>query len=315
LAAALTLTELMVLMYVVFLFIRDRNLHKTESGEGMKQIDSLPNTLRSYYGTVWMPILFHTFPVFLLWLGMFFYRKNEPDGVVFAENFGIFCGYFLALCGIPFLVLCIMLLTRNIKTLHAFKKEDYRLAKNMYQNGLRMAVASALFFTMYIAVMSSQLAGICMKGGNKVLSEMFAYGSSLILFTVLFFYFSYLLNLLGKKVYLLGGYGLVMLVFVVLSLTLLNSNMGIMALLYAGIVATLLGCVLLGFGCCRLLHAKLDWLRTLAIPVGGVSCIGLLCMFLGKVFTPHLGNLVSAFVILLIGGILYWFLYKKSNNY
>ncbi len=316
LAAALVVTEFFIGLYVCVLFAGNRGFRKAEEIEGMKQVDTLPETLRSFLGAVWMPILCHTFPVLLLWLGMFFYRKNEPDDILFAENFGMFCGKFLALCGIPVLIMCIMLLTRNIKTLHAFKKEDYRLTKNMYQNGLRMAVTVSLFFTMYIAVMSSQLAGICIKGGSKVLAEMFAFGSSLILFTVCFFYFSYLLNLLGKKVYLLGGYGLVMLVFVVLSILLLNKgNMGIMALLYAGIAATLMGCVLLGFGCCRMLHVKLDWLRTFAIPIGGVSCIGLLCILLGKVFTPHLGNFVTAFVNLFIGGILYLILYKKLNNY
>jgi len=307
-ALAVSLTEVILFLYVCFVFLSKRRLHKAETGEGMKQVDSLPGTFRSFYGVVFMPMLLRLFPILTLWLGMLFYRKNTVDERLFAENFGMFCGRFLALCGIPVLMICIVLLIRYLRKI--------RHAKNSYQNGLRAAVFSALFFTMYYAVMSGPLANMLEQTGNKVLGEMLAYGSSLIFFTVLVFYFSQLLSGFGKTLFLPIVYGLMTVGFAVISSLLLSvGKIGVMAFIYAGIAMLAMGCILLGVLCCKLLHIKIDWLRMFAIPIGIVAAIGLLCMLLGKLFTPHLGNFVTALVTLLLGGILYWILYKRTSFY
>lgn len=307
-AVAVSLTELLLFLFVCFNFMRRKHMYKGEGEDGMKQVDSLFGTFRSFCGVAWMPMLFKLFPVLILWLGMLFYHKNEPDGALFAEHFGMLCGKFLPMCGIPFLVICIIL--------HMIHLRKSRIARNSYQKGLRMAVVSALFFTMYFAVMSGQLAGMFGLDGSKVLGEMFGYGSSLILVGIVFFYFSNLLILFEKRNILPWVYGLMTIVYVITaSLWLKGGEAKVMALIYAGIIAIAMGDILVGFFCSRLLHVRMDWLRTVAIPIGIVAAIGLFCMLLGKIFTPHLGNFVTALVNLLISGILYWLLYKKTSFY
>ncbi len=316
LAIAVDLTELLILLFTGLVVWGRRHSRKQDDGEGMKQVDSLISTVRIFYGAMWMPMLIQLFKVLPLWLGMLFYRKSVADGKLFAENFGMLSGKFLVCCGIPVLFLCILLQVKNSKTINAYKKEDYRLSKNSYQNGMRIAVVCALFFTMFLAVMAEQLAGVICKADRKTIAEMFRYGSALLLFAVLFYYFSGLLTLLGKKYRLLGVFGLVDILFVIISSLLLNSGkIGVMSLIYAAMIAMGVGCLLLGFLCCKALHVNVDWLRTFAIPIAIVSAVGLLCMLLGNVFTPHLGNLVTVFVCLIIAAIVYWFLYKKSSVY
>lgn len=307
-AVAVSLTELLLFLFVCFQFMRRKRMYKGDGEEGMRQVDSLFGTFRSFYGGVWMPMLFKLFPVLILWMGMFFYHQNEGDGVVFAEYFGILCGKFLPLCGIPFLVICILL-----RIIYLRKS---RIAGKSYQKGLRMAVVSALFFTMYLAVMSGQLAGMFGGNGSKVLGEMFGYGSSLILVGIVFFYLSHLLILYEKRKVLPPVYGLMTIVYVIAaSLGLRGDEAQIMVLICAGMIAVAIGDILLGLLCSRLLHVHVDWLRTVAIPIGIVAVVGLLCMLLGKIFTPHLGDFVTALVNLVISGILYWLLYKKTSFY
>lgn len=316
LAIAVSLTEVFLLLFVGLVFGGTRRSKRQEDEEGMKQIDSFMNTLKSFYGAIWVPMLMQLLWVLPLYLGLFFYRKSLDDGSLVAENFGMLCGKFLMCCCIPVLLINLVLIVKNSRTVNAFKKEDHRLAKSIFLGGMKISVVSALFFTMFYAVMAEPLAGMISQTNPKAVGDMFRYGSVLILFGVLFFYFSELLILWDKKYHVLCVLGLGNLLFLLMTLLLLhNDKIGMMSLVYAAMVAGGLICLASGYLCCRFLHTNVDWLRTFVIPIGIVAAVGLLCMLLGKVFVPHLGNVVTIIVCLILSGIIYWFLYKKSSGY
>ena len=65
-------------------------------------------------------------------------------------------------------------------------------------------------------------------------------------------------------------------------------------------------CMILGTFAYRQMRQQMDWLQVLIIPLA-VACIaGILNMLLGKVLTPHLGNLFTLLVCLILSGALYW---------
>lgn len=305
-AIAINLTELLILIFLGVIMLGSRRSGLREDKEGMKQTDSLLSTVRILYGAMWIPMLLQVLELLPLWLGALFYRKSQTAVGVFADNFGMLVGKYLVLCGILVLLLCIVLLSTRAKIVTAFRKEDYRSARNHFQKGLEFAVVQGLFVTAFVAVTAEQLAGVMNGANSSLLAEMFRYGSALILFASLFFYFSDILLRLGRKTHLLGVVCLLDIMFMILTSILLNTGkVGIMSLIYGALVAMGVGCLVLGWFCLSLLRTGIDWLHTLAIPAGGACAAGLVCMLLGKLLTPHLGNVVTLIVGFVIATIIY----------
>lgn len=306
-AIAVLLAEIFVLLFLGLIMLGNRRSVRMKQKEGMKQTDSPISTVKVLYGAMWIPMVLHILELLPIWVGALFYRKSILDVEVFAENLGLLFGKFFVICGIVVLLICVLVLSVNAKTIGALKKDDMRSAKGIFQSGLHIAVVNALFCSVFIAVMADLLAGMVNGAYAEAVANMFRFGSVLILFAVLFFYFSRLLLFTGKKYYLLGVTALADIIFIILVSVLLNmGKIGIMSLIYAAMAATGIGCLILGFVCCRLLHAGIEWLQTLVIPVGGASVAGLVSMFLGKLLSPHLGNFITVFVCLVIAVILYW---------
>lgn len=65
-------------------------------------------------------------------------------------------------------------------------------------------------------------------------------------------------------------------------------------------------CILLAMFTYRVFRQKMDWLYVLVVPVAAACVAGFTGMMLGKVLTPHLGNLVTTIFCLAVSGALYW---------
>lgn len=306
-ALAMNLAEVLILLFLGLILLGSRRSGRKKENEGMKQTDSLLTTVKIFYGAMWMPVLIRVLEVLPAWFGALFYRKSMADVGSFAENIGMLIGKYLVVAGIFVIMICVSLLSVNTKTVISYKKEDYRSAKNLFQAGLHIGMVHGLFFTVFVAVMAEQLAGLLSKTSVDAIAEMLRFGSILIVLAVLFYYFSEFLKAMGRKYHLLGVLCLMNILYMILTSVLLNMGTpGIMSLIYGAIVSLGIGCILLGFFCCRMMHTGIEWLQVLAIPAGGVCVTGLLSMFLGKLLVPHLGNLVTLLLCFLIAVIVYW---------
>ncbi len=306
-AIAFDLAELLVLLFLILITLGNRDSLQRRGREGLKQTDSLLDTVKILYGSMWFSTLLCVLELLPLWLGTLFYRKSVASIDSFAENFGVLVGKYGVLCGIPLLAICAILLSVNAKTMSAYKREDQRGAKVSFQSGLHIAVVHGLFFTVFGAVMAEQLAGMICEKHEAVVETMLRNGSVLILLFALFFYFSRMLLRLGGKYYLLGSLGIANIVFViVLSVSLNGEKGGILSLLYAAIVAAGSCVLILCFLCCRVLRTVPQWLQSIAIPVGAMCVTGLVCMLIRNLLAPHLGDLVTAFVGLVLSFLIYW---------
>lgn len=306
-AVAIALAELMVLVFLSLLTLGNKQSLRKRNSEGMRQTDSWKSILRILWGSMWMPVLIQAFELLPMLIGTVFYRKSVENLGTFAENFGMFTGKVVAFCGIWVLLICAILICMDTRTVNAFRKDDIRSAKMIFQSGLHIGVIHGLFCSVYVAIMAEQLGELLSEANGKALAELLRSGSICILFAGLFFYLSRLLLLMGRKYHLLGCLGIVNIVFIIVASVLLNSGeTGILSVVYAGIFAMVIGILILGFLCCRMLHTGIGWLQVIAIPVGAICVTGLACMFLGKLLTAHLGNGATALVCLAVSVIIDW---------
>ncbi len=316
-AVAMVLAEIFVLLFLGFITMGNRRTSAKRDNEEIKQKDTLFGTIRVLYGSMGIFVFIEFFKMLPVYISTIFYRKSVADIGTFAENYGMFAGKYFVFCGILVLLICIVLLSVMAKTTGAFKKEDYKNAKALFQNGLHIGMVHGLFATVVVATMAEQFAGVfCQANDVAFVTNMLRCGSALILLVSLFFYFSEQLQCMVKKYYILGCLGIMNVLFVVILSVLLNGGKtGILAIIYATIVAMSIGCLILGFLCCRLLHMGLDWLRIIVVPAGAVAVTGLVCMLLGKFLTPHLGNLMALVICFVLAVLLYWTILLFMRNF
>lgn len=84
---------------------------------------------------------------------------------------------------------------------------------------------------------------------------------------------------------------------------------------YAGIMGSLVCCLLLGVITYRQLRVGDLWLQIFVIPAGAAAITGLLCMLLSKVISPHLGNVVTLIVCGVVSLAVYWLLLLLARNF
>ncbi len=306
-AIAFDLAEILVVLFLGLITMGNKHSILKRDNEGMRKTETLIGTIKILYGMMWLPLLLRLFELLPIWIGTIFYRKHVADVALFSENFGMFVGKYGVLCGIFVLLIMALVIPNISKAASAFRKEDYRGGKLFFQSGFHICMVHGLFFTVFVAIMAKQLAGALAGADGAMLEPLLKGGAVLILLLVLFFYFARLLLRMGRKYELLGCLGITDIVFIItLSISLNGEEGGLMSVVLAGIVGFLVGALAGGALCCKLLHSGIEWLQAIAIPVGAVSLAGLLSMFLGKILTPHLGNVVTAFVCLVLSFIVYW---------
>lgn len=203
-AVAFVLSELLVLLFLAAMTMANQKTRRQRVDEGMRQTDSFVNTVRILYGSMGLPILLQVFELLPLCIGTVFYRKSTADMTAFTENFGLFSGKFLTVCAMIALVIGMMLVSVNGRLLGAYRKEDYRSAKTIFQCGLQTVSVYGLFFTIFIAIMAEQLTGMVYGTSNEVLTGLFRSGSVFVLLMPLYYYLSQLLRRMGKSIHCWG---------------------------------------------------------------------------------------------------------------
>lgn len=313
---AMLLAELFVLGFLCVVLLGGRRSIREKQKDGMKQTDSWFHTVRVLYSAMWIPITLRILEMLPAWIGILFYGKSMADKSVYAENLGMLFGKYLVLCGIVVLLFGVLVFGVNTRTINALKKDDIRSAKAMFQSGLHLVLVNGIFGAVFVAVAAPWLSNMLGGTGTDVLTDLFRYGSVIVLFGLLYFYFSGLLLYTGKKYYLLGVTAVADVVFILLVTVLLNAGKaGILSLVYGAIAAFVLGSLLLGFLCCKLLHVGMEWLQVLAIPAGAAAVVGLVCMLLGKGLFPHLGGWVTVLVCLVLALLMYWAILLLARSF
>jgi len=314
-AIAFTLTELLLVLFLLLLYRGSRRTRRQGEEEGMKTTERLWAHVHLLYSGMGGKLLLHLLETLPLWLGLIFYQKSQSDMGLSAVSYGVYVGKYLLLCGIAVLVTLIVQVGFHARVGYCVRKEEERRAKGAFQGGLKNTVIYALYFAVFAGIMAKQLAEVFGGAGSELLGEMLQLGSAWIAFAALAFYFSRTMLLFDKWYFVPACAGAADVVFVLCTVLLLNGESGIMSLVLAGMIATCIYAVAMGFLICRQLKVNIDWIHTIAIPASCAAVIGLFCLLLGKVFTPHLGAGITLLICLVLSVLLYWgvlFVLKKK---
>lgn len=315
-AVAAALTELLVILFLFLIYKGSSRPGRKQTEEGLKVTESFFDLARILYGNRSFSMLAQLFERLPVWLGIIFFQKSAEETGLAVESYGIFYGKYLAFCGFFVLLVCASLVSVHGKTVYCMKREEQRYAKSCFQSGFHIAWVRTVFFAFFFAVMAKQIAEIFCGSQAQLLTQMLSSGSGLIILVTVSYYFERILMYFDKKYLVLGSLGAMNVVFVVAVTVFLNAGKaGILALVYAGMISFLVLALLLGFFAFRQLRSGLDLLRAVVIPTGAAGAAGLLGMLLGKVFTPHLGSLVTVLICFLLSFAVYWCILLLLRNF
>lgn len=304
-AIAVSVSEALIVVFLFLIYQWTRRSKEFSHQEGMRAVDSFADSmyiLWSARGMQWLTELLFFLPIPL---GILFFQKGTAYDVsveygIYLSGYWVLCGCLIALIMIPLLPVC-------ARVMVLLRKEEQRFAKTVFQSGVHIGVVHAAFAAMFTAVMAPQIGAILCSGQEQAVEQMLRGGSLVILFLALSTYLGRLLILLGSKLLVLGSAGIGVVAYVVMLAVLLNrENTGVLALVYAGLMGVGVFCLLLGTFAYRQMRTRLDWLQVMVLPAGAAAVSGLICMLLGRLFTPHLGALVTVIVTFVISFCLYW---------
>lgn len=315
-AIAVNLTEVLIILFLLLIYKGSKRPGRKQPEEGLRTMESFWDFTKILYGNMGFSILISLFAKLPVWMGILFFSKSMQDTSAAVQSYGLYYGEYLAACAFFVLPICASMTSICSRIIYYLKREEQRYAKSCFQSGVHLAWVNALYFSIASAAMAQQLSELFCTQQAQAAANMLRIGSGLIVFVAFAFYFQKVLLYTGKKYEVLGSLGVMNVVFVITSAVFLNTGKaGIQALVYAGLISSAVLCVLLGFFSFRQLRSGLNLLQTLVIPAGAAGMTGLLCILVGKLITPHLGNLVTALIGFVLSFFVYWGILLFLRNF
>ncbi|MBR5248400.1 MAG: oligosaccharide flippase family protein [Lachnospiraceae bacterium] len=316
-AVAVTVTELLLLLFVICLYLISRNTLKKQT-EGLKNTETFPGAIGGLYVTMSPPTLLDVLVRLPIWLGMLFYVRSVENVQVAAISYGKYYGKYLVVCMIPILCGDILLHSLAAGTAKAMRKREHRYGRGIFEAGFHMGVVITLFPVIFFTVLSTQINHLIegTKGVPGELGKMFLIGSTIIVFAVLSLFFVRCLLYMGKWNMVFGALGLYVIIFVVSVVIFFNvMKLTVDGLIYAGLAALLVLCLSTGIYLFRYLRVKPDMLHWIAIPIGACAASGLICYLLGKYLTPYMGYPFTVILAFVVGLLIYWVILLALKNF
>ena len=315
-AMAVDISEVFVILFLLVVHKIGHRSRKIDSSEGMRSMDSFMGAVRSF--TISRAPHFAIRLLILLpaILGLIFFQKSATDWEIGSLEYGAYFGKYLVYNLISILLIAGVFLPMCSRTMICLRKEEQRFARVVFQSGVHITVIHSLYFAVFLSVMSSHAASLIDSGNAQTAEKLLQGGSLMIPCAALSAYFGRFLILTGKKLLILGAllisdvvYGLSLVLF-------LNVwKAGILALVYSGIMGWAVCCILLGVITYRQLRIGNMWFRIFIVPVGAVCVMGLVCMLLGRLIGPHLGDVVTLIVCGLASAVIYWAILLLTRNF
>ena len=316
LCLAITLSELLVFLFQLFLFlIRDRKKEQKRIKEGLQTAEDLRSTLYYYYEKVFLIFGSQVLYRLPLLLGILFSLRTLSEPCTGAYEVGSFYGPYLVLCSVPVLLVEMGTHVMQGRLAQHAAKPDNRAVRDTIAAGLHYCIIFSIFFGVLFLTLSDQMTAVFLGTSSEALSGYVKLGCVLIVAQVMAKFGLGLLKNMNQKMYLLLCSFLGALAALVTCL--LGKKNGfevydymLYSMIFAAIVCAISSIGLTMFG----RRSSAELLQTFVIPLLCGSVVGLLMMLIGKLMTPHLGNLVCLILCVVFGFVLYIFLLGLTRN-
>lgn len=312
---AVSVAEVLVVIFLFLIYRVSRNARGRGKPEGMRVADSFVDSIHILWvgrGWLWLANFLLFLPVPLGF--MFLQKSGASDELV--TDYGIYVAMYWGVCGICTALILMILIPVYGRTVICLRKDEQRFARTVFQSGVHAGMIHAVYTSVFLSVMSPQLARLLCVDHAQTAQGMLQGGSFVIVLLTLSLYFGRFLSIVGAKLVVLGAVCIADIVYVLSSVVLINTGkIGALALVYAGFLGLGVLCILLGAVAYRQMRARPDWLQLLLMPAVAAVVTGLLCTLFSRVFTPHLGDLVTLVVTLVISCALYWVALLLLRNF
>lgn len=344
-ALGILITELLVLLFLIVIYLgSDRKADEQKSQEGLQRTESMGDTIRVFYGTLWQAICTALLAVLPVVLGAAFYLRrvvlmyatvstmvpaagaSEPtpeDMVPLAEltadaavaSYGSFFGKCFLFCAIFVLILVARCFSVYGRLCGAIRREDARYFRDVAAAGLHYVWTIGLYFAVTIAVMAPQMAAAFFQGREEGVDGMLRIGGVMVLAVGLVVLFSFILLAHGERYILLGMLGIWMVLDILLqSVFVRGSNYSVMGILSGALVSTLILLAGLVGYCIWQSRINTDYIRILGVPLVGAGIMGLVIMLVNKLLGAHIGNVAAVVVAVLLGAVIYGIILVATKN-
>lgn len=313
-AIGILVAELLVLLFLGLLYKVSRSSEKRARQEGMYSTDSVWECIAFLHNSRW-PQFMTAFLLFLPFvLGLIFLTGTQEEGGGAALGYGLYVGKYLVACGICAALIWMTALPVIGKVFLSFKREENRFAKMVFQSGAHICLVHGIFLAVFLAVMGTQMAGLLSEEYAEDVAKMLQGGSAAVVFVALSGYFARLLHGIGKRYLILMAACAADTLFLIVVLPSIG-KIGALSLVYGGMAGSAVFCVLLGALAFRQMRVKVNWLGTLVVPLGAGGVAGLVCLLMGKLLSPHLGNLATLLAAFVVSGGIYWITLLLLRNF
>lgn len=296
--------EAVVALVAALSYLGTKKKKHSAEGEGMRTTDGFGTYITQCFQNTKYRIAIQLMEYFPIAGGMMlYYHKTLQKAEIGYGSY--FTGYF-SVCLLVLFFLHILTVPFWGKIGGFIRHDDMRQARTCFHGGIHLIFSLGLILCGTLSVMPMQI-GALLGFTSPNLEKIMIPGSFWILFISLAFYFSRLLMRLGKSFLVLGISALhVVLYFMLFMILWKNGDMGLMALMYAGVIAGGVYAALLGALSKQLLGGKLPVVQMFGMPVILALIICLSEVLLVKFLYGFLGNLLTVVIIGGVGILLYF---------
>ena len=304
-ALGILITELLVLLFLFIIYMgSDRKSDLQKSQEGLRQTDSLGDTVRLFFGAGWQVTLLSLLAVMPIVLGTVFYLNNamHTDG----GNAALINAYggFFGKCLLP-IAACVLILTARSLSVYgrlcvAIHRQDKRYSRDMASVGLHFVWIAGLYMTITMAVMAPQIATGFFAGRDEGVEQLLRMGSAMILLLGLTVLLSMILLAYREHIYLMGALGIWLILDILLQNVFGNS---VNSILYGALISTAV--LVIGLLIYQIWRNRLngEFIRILGIPLIASGIMGLVMILVTKLFSAHMSH-ISCFIVAAILGLI-----------
>jgi stage V sporulation protein B len=317
-ALAISLAELFILIFLLIIY-RGNVANTRPASEGTRQPESLAGFMKILYSGM-SGIMLCSFLLRLpAALGLLLYMRHlsdDADMSAYTAVFGAYYGRYLALVMLAVMLIDIMLIPMTAKIYGYYRKSDVKPARVCFQGGVHMTVLWGAYISVMFSTLSEQIAGAISSTNMNYVAAMLKGGSFIVIFAALIDLFVRLLYMADKKYILYAVLAGTDLIFAILVSVLLNTaDMGVLALVYGGLVCAVILFAVVGYIAVRTYGTGVDFIQIIAIPAGCACVCGLISLLMGKLITPYLGNAVSIILCFAVTFIIYMILLLFLRNF
>jgi len=306
---AIVFAEIVSLLFLLLSFIRIQGKSGEEQTESMRA----KNSYSGYIGAIYANMLFKSLiticnllPVFI---GMLIFFKREGEKA--PEMFGQYFMYYLAICLMFIYFLDFLTIPYWTKVYGYIKRDERRLARTCFQGGMHLIFSFGLILAIGITVMAEKIFGVAVPGAEKAAItsavKILVPGGFWLVFMSLAFYFSGMLQRLGKQGIAFGMAILYVIVFVMIyTIMWKDEKMGLLAMMYACVISSGVYAALLGAFTIQLLGVRISWLVCFVMPAIIAGLTGAVEFIAVKLVGNYLGNLPTIIGVGIAGLLIYW---------